>query len=171
MTVAEIFSKLADHMIKGLMIHESLANYYEYLNLHGYSHFHEKQYREESKSYRNLNLYYIKHYRMMIPESKPDTKLDIIPSEFYGRSSLTLETRAIRQYVKMGLEKWVKWETDTKTLYQEMYSELIAIKEIASAMFIEGLIADVDEELCKAQSYLMTKQTVDYDILSIVDEQ
>lgn len=36
-SVEEIFSKLASHMIEGLMMHDQLASYFLFLNLNGYA--------------------------------------------------------------------------------------------------------------------------------------
>ena len=35
MTVEEIYAELSAHMIKGIMMHEQLANYYDFLGLEG----------------------------------------------------------------------------------------------------------------------------------------
>ena len=35
MTVEQIYSELAAHKIKGMMMHENLANYYDFLSLRG----------------------------------------------------------------------------------------------------------------------------------------
>ena len=40
MTVDEIFSKLSGHMIKGLMIHDQMSDYYDFLSLRGYKRCH-----------------------------------------------------------------------------------------------------------------------------------
>lgn len=36
MTVDEIFSQIAGHMVEGLMTHAQLADYYNFLGLRGY---------------------------------------------------------------------------------------------------------------------------------------
>ena len=59
MIIDDIFSKIAAHMIKGLMVHEQLSNYYDFLGLRSYSNDHEEHYILESKSFRNLNRYYM----------------------------------------------------------------------------------------------------------------
>ena len=51
MTVEQIFSEIINHMVKGLMVHEHLANYYDFLGLQGYRQCHEYHYKEESCSY------------------------------------------------------------------------------------------------------------------------
>ena len=59
MTVEEIYADVAAHMIEGLMIHEQLANYYDFLGLGGYKRCHEYHYIEESVKYRGLYRYFI----------------------------------------------------------------------------------------------------------------
>ena len=54
MTVEEIFSKVSAHMIKGMMIHDQLASYYDFLNLHGFKRCHDYHYNKEAKAYRAL---------------------------------------------------------------------------------------------------------------------
>ena len=44
MTIKEIYAQIAEHMIKGMMIHEQLANYYDFLGLKGYKRCHEYHY-------------------------------------------------------------------------------------------------------------------------------
>ena len=48
MTVEEIFSKISQRMIGGLMFHEQMSNYYDFLNLRGYKKCHEYHYLEET---------------------------------------------------------------------------------------------------------------------------
>ena len=44
MTIDEIFAELGAHMIKGLMIHNQMMVYYDFLYLPGYSKCHEYHY-------------------------------------------------------------------------------------------------------------------------------
>jgi hypothetical protein len=48
MAAEKIFIELNQHMLKGLMFHEELANYFSFLALEGYSYCHEYHYKEES---------------------------------------------------------------------------------------------------------------------------
>ena len=170
MTVEEIFKNLSTHMIKGVMIHEQMANYYDFLNLHGYKRCHEYHMMKEMCSHRSLCRYYINHYNKLIPEDEFDTPA-FIPESWYSHVRQDVDTATIKTSVKTGLVKWVEWERDTKALYQQMYSELIALNEIASAMKVKEFICDVDCELKKAERYLLSKEAVGYDIVMIVSEQ
>ena len=55
MTTGEIFSKIAAHMIEGLMFHQQMANYYEFLGLEGYAQCHGYRYMEESCNFQMIN--------------------------------------------------------------------------------------------------------------------
>jgi hypothetical protein len=73
--------------------------------------------------------------------------------------------------VKEGLEKWVAWERSTKSLYERMYTELTGKGEVAARKIVEDLICDVSEELEKAEQYHLNKKAIDFDIVSIIEEQ
>ena len=170
MTIEEIYNKLASHMIQGMMIHEQLANYYDFLGLKGYKRCHEYHYMNESCMYRKLCRYYINHHNKLIEESEFDNP-NIIPKSWYNYTRQDVDTNTKRNAVKQGLEKWVEWEKETKKLYENMYMELQNIGEIASAEFISCFVRDVDRELKKAERYHLNKQATDYDISNIIMEQ
>ena len=77
-TVEDIFSDLAAHMIKGLMVHDQMASYYDFLNLSTYATRHELHYEQENKSYFCLKHYYLKHHKKLIKEQKIENP-EIIP--------------------------------------------------------------------------------------------
>lgn len=170
MTVEEIYSATSEHMLKGMMLHEQLADYYLFLGLCGYKRFHERQYKLESEGYRKLHRYFIEHHHKLIrrPAVSPD---DIIPQSWYSHDRFDVDTSTVRKGVKEGLERWVAWERETKMVFEQMYDELVHIGEIASAMFFREYICDVDEELKTAENYWQEKKINDYSIESIMHDQ
>lgn len=170
MELEEIYAEISAHMIKGIMIHEQFANYYDFLGLDGYKKCHEYHYLEESCAHRELNRYFINHYNKLIPE-RPIENPNIIPNNWFSHTRQDVDPSTKMNAIKNGLEKWVEWERDTKKLYEEMYKELIDINEIASAMKIQEFICDVDEELEKAEQYHLNKKAINYDLSEIVAEQ
>ena len=170
MTVEEIYSKIANHMIKGMMTHEQLANYYDFLGLEGYKRCHEYHYIKETCEYRSLCRYFINHHNKLIPYSDVENP-NIIPSAWYSHIRDDVDTTTKRNAVKSGLTVWVNWEKETKKLYEDMYNELIKIGEVASAFKVKELICNVDCELKKAERYHLNKKATDYDILLIIEEQ
>lgn len=170
MTLIEIYTKLTSHVLKGMMIHEEMANYYDFLGLEGYKRCHEYHFIKEMMSYRSLCRYFINHHNMLIPESLVEVP-EIIPESWYMHTRQDVDTATRKNAVKIGLTKWVEWERDTKKFYQEMHIELVALGEVASAMFIENLIDDVDRELKDAERYWINKEAMGYDMTAIVGEQ
>lgn len=170
MTVDEVYSEIAAHMIKGMMIHEQLANYYDFLGLEGYKRCHEYHYLNETCAYRGLCRYFINHHNKLIPYKEIDNP-NVIPSNWYNHVRNDVDTGTKKNAVKAGLTKWIEWERETKTLYENMYGELTDINEVASAFKIKELICDVDNELKKAERYLLNKEAVGYDITVIIGEQ
>ena len=59
MELKEIYSNIVSHMIKGMMIHAQLADYYDFLGLQGYKRCHEYHYMKESCAYRGVSRYFI----------------------------------------------------------------------------------------------------------------
>lgn len=171
MSAEKIFTELKEHMLRGLMIHEELANYFSFLCLDGYSSCHEYHYEEESCSYRKLNKYYISHYNKLIPKRAGVETPQIIPANWYAYNRKEVDTNVKRNAVKEALQMWVSWETETKELYEKKYIELCDIKDIAGALFIKDLIKDVTDELKKAEEQMIKLTTSGYDIIYILDEQ
>lgn len=170
MTLNEIFSEISAHMIKGLMVHEQFADYYDFLGLSGYKRCHEYHFFEESRAFRKLSRYYINHHNKLIPyKAVEDPK--IIPASWYEHVRDDVDVGTIKSAVKTGLLKWVSWERETKTLYERMYKELLDIGEVASAAKISEFIRDVDSELKEAERYYLNKEAIGYDMISIIEEQ
>ena len=67
MTIEEIYGRISKHMILGMMIHDQLANYYDFLGLKGYKRCHEYHFLSETCAYRGLNRYFINHHNKLIP--------------------------------------------------------------------------------------------------------
>lgn len=170
MEIREIYSKIAEHMINGMMFHEQMANYYDFLGLQGYKRCHEYHYLAETCAYRGVCRYFINHHDMLIPEPRFDNE-NVIPDSWYNHVRGDVDASTKKNAVKTGLTKWVEWERETKHLYEEMYKEAMEIGEVASACKIKELIHDVDCELKKAERYWLNKEAINYDIGAIIAEQ
>lgn len=170
MELKEIYSKLSEHMIQGMMFHDQMSNYYDFLGLQGYKRCHEYHFLAETLNYRSLCRYFINHHNMLIPETRFDNT-SVIPEGWYSHVRGDVDVATKKNAVKTGLTKWVEWERETKRLYQQMYQELMNIGEVASACKIKCFIADVDCELKKAERYWLNKEAIEYNMESIISEQ
>ena len=170
MTIEEIFSKLAAHMIKGLMIHDQVGNAYGFLKLCGYQKCHEYHYYHESNNYKSLQNYYLSNYHKLIPEESIENP-NIIPANWYKYSSTDVDPNTKRNAVKEMMKKWVDWEQSTKKDLELYYKELYDMGEVCAALMIADLLKDVDGELKCAQDKYINLETIGYDINTIVKEQ
>lgn len=170
MTLEQIYSELAAHKIKGMMMHENLANYYDFLGLKGYKRCHEYHFLEETCSFRRLNRYYINHHNKLIPDKDIEPLL-VIPDSWYRVSRLDVDNATKKTAIKNGLTIWHNWEKETKKLYESMYKELMSIDEVASALYVKKCICDVDEELKQVERYMLNKMAIDFDLSVIIPEQ
>ena len=170
MTIDEIFSQIAQHMIKGIMTHEQLANYYDFLGLKGYKRMHEYHYIDETCTYHGLCRYFINHQNKLIPYASVDNP-NIIPENWYKYTRQDVDMNTKKNAIKNGFVLWVSWERETKTLYEKMYKELLEIGEVAAAIKIEELVCDADKELKKAERETLELRAIDYDMPVIISEQ
>lgn len=170
MTVEEIFSQLAAHMVEGLMIHSQMADYFGFLGLKGYQECHKYHYFEENANYRAINKYYINHYNKIIPETRIENP-SIIPESWYKYTRQDVNSTTRKNAIQNGFDKWVSWEHETKTFYEHMYQELLSIGEVCAAHQIGKCIDDVDNELAYAKQKSLELESIDYDINVIMEEQ
>ena len=170
MTVEEIFTELANHMIKGIMLHEQLSEYYDFLGLEGYRKCHEYRFFDECVGYKKFVKYYTEHNNKLIEGIKADSS-DIIPSSWYKYHRQDVDANTKRNAVKNGLKTWVEWETETKKLYESEYKELMELDKVADAKMVGKLVEDVDHELKRAEQYWLNKTAIDFDLVEVVQEQ
>lgn len=170
MTVEELFNKLLVHMREGVQFHTEMALAYDYLNIEGLYACHIYRAYDEKQSFERLYHYYITHYfKLLQLENISQSKL--IPETWYKYTTQAVDSGTKRNAIKELMEKWVKWEQETKKLYQEMRQELIQLGETASALYIDQYIIDVDNELQDAQNKLMRLETINYDLIEITNWQ
>lgn len=171
MAIENVFTELSKHMLKGLMFHEELANYFAFLGLEGYSCCHEYHYEEESCSYRKLNKYYITHYNRLIQKQSELDAPSLIPLNWYAYERKNVDVNIRRNAVKDAFQAWIDWESNTKKFYEEKYEELCVLKDVAAALYVVKLIKDVDEELKGAESTMLKLQSVSFDMTYIIEQQ
>lgn len=166
----EVFEKLSAHFIKGMMFHDQMANYYDFLNLRGYKRCHEYQFYRDSIAYRKINRYYINHHSKLIPESEIDDPA-LIPDSWvrYKREEVDASTK--RTAVETGIRKYVEWEKETKEALESSIKTLTDDGYIADACFLKEFLADVDKELKCVMRWMISLKDANYDISYIMGQQ
>ena len=157
-------------MIKGMMIHDQLKNYYNFLNLKGYNKCHEYHFMQESKGYIIFNNYIMNHYNKLIPNSKIQNPY-VIPESWFKYQRKDVDPSTKKKAIKEGIDIWIKWQTQTKELYEHVYRELIDNGDIAFAIELSQFIKDVDNQLAQANQEFLNLKSLDYDLQYILDCQ
>lgn len=170
MSYIEIFSELSSHFIKGMMVHDQMANYYDFLSLRGYKRYHEYQFKCDSCNYRKLNRFYINHYGRLIAD-KPVSDPNLIPDTWYRYSREDVDIQTKKTAIRNGIAEWIRWETATLAKLQQAQLDLYDDGEVASAMFINKFIKAVTKELKCARRLQLDLNAVDYDMPYIIGEQ
>lgn len=170
MTVEEVFSQFAEHMIEGLMTHSQLSDYFGFIGLDGYQECHKYHYFEENCNYKDLCDYYIHHFNKLIKE-KPFKNPNLIPASWYQYNRKDVDANTRKSAIQTAFEKWVDWEKKTKSLYEMLYQELINLNEISAAKKVCQYIEDVDYELAEACQKHLELVSIGYNISDIVLEQ
>jgi len=104
MTLEEVFAELNAHMVKGLMVHNQMVCYYEFLNLPGYAKCHEYHYLHENKNFLKLIHHYSKIHNKLIKENRVDDP-ELIPKSWYQYEKSDVDISTKKNAVKSGLEK------------------------------------------------------------------
>ena len=167
MTCAEVFSKIDAHMKTGMILHDQLANYYDFLGLMGFKRLHEYHFLREAASMRGLNRYVINHHNMLIDVGEMHIE-SAIPQAWHKSTRRDVGISTKRSAVKSGMEMWAEWERKTKKLYEECYCALCDAGEIAAACKVRQLVADVDMELKEADRLALKMQAIDYDMPTMI---
>lgn len=164
---SEIFQRISERLIVGMMLHEQFADYYDFLNLRGFKRLHEYRFFCESATMRGVHRYHINHFNMLIPGGHPSNPAAIPDSWIsYTRQQVTADTK--RRAVRDGMTKWATWERETKKLYERCYSELCALGEIAAADKIKELVCAVDQELKCAERLCIDLDSSGHDLSYIL---
>ena len=150
MEVSEIFARMKAHALEGMVFHDEMVRYFSFLNLKSYAELHKEHYEEETKGYQKLCDYYINHYNELIPE-QPMNRPDVIPESWYRYRRQDVDTGTRNNAIRVAHGKWVDWERETKSLYEEMCHELMEKGEVAASMFVSCYVTNVDEELAEAE--------------------
>ena len=166
----EIFSKLSAHFIKGMMVHDQMSRYYDFLGLKGYKRCHEHQFYEDAKIFRRINRYYINHHSKLVPEMRVEDPA-LIPESWYNYSREDVDPQTKRNSVESGINKWVEWERTTK---RELESAIKTLQDngfIEDAMWLRNILKKVSYELKKAERHLIELKGVSFDLIYITEEQ
>lgn len=161
MTCEEIFSKIANAYLNGIMFHVDMVRYFDFLNLHGYKRLHEYRRKCESKCYSKLLGYYTNRYQKLLPESGEYAR-SVIPQDWYSHKRGEVTSADLKNGVKSGFEKWVEWERSVCAVLNEAVKELTKLEDYAAAYKVGSMLCEVKDELKRAERMLLALKSVDF---------
>lgn len=170
MSSEDSFIKISGHMIKGIMFHDQMTTYYDFLGFDGFKKEQEYHFFDEILSYKRLKGYFLSHYNKLI-EDKQLENPEAVPADWYGHKRQDVDASTKRNAVREGFRKWVSWEMDTKKLYEKAVSDMYAEGSIAAAIVFEKLVADVDQELSVAEEEKLKIDSSSYELMPLMEMQ
>lgn len=170
MTCREIFSHVLSRQVYALMFHDQMANYFDFLGLHGFKRMHEYQYLSESIGFRKLQRYYINRYNELIEPHEVDDP-EAIPSEWmkHFRSDVTPQIK--KRSVKEAFEEYREWEKETEECLSKCAKALYDRGMLMDYSYMIGLMEDVCCELKRIERLMLKLSGVEYDMTYIEEIQ
>lgn len=172
MYVIDDLSRMASHMIEGVMIHEQLMNVYLFIGLYGEAVKHKSHYIAESQNYADLCEYCMKVYGVLVNASIKSAAIpSLIPKSWLSSSQFDLDYETRIEILKSADNEWIDWETKTLDLYNEIYSHLITTSCSSSSEFVKKYILEVENEVIEARREKLEHSAVNYDMPFIMERQ
>lgn len=171
MSEISIFSEIVTHQIQGVMLHDDLANMFDFMALSGFKCMQEYQAKCEFSKMRETNHYAINHMNTMLESRSTTRAKDIVPSSWRNATRFDVGENDRKSKVKELFMKWREWEKETKAFYQKKFKELHDMGLIASAEFVEELLEDVDHELNRIEKKILCYSSVGWDSVFILEQQ
>lgn len=169
-TTEDVFAEVNARYIAALMLHDQMADYFDFLGLHGYKRLHEYQYYEESRERRKLNRYYINHHGRLIPDRFTGT-VNMIPDGWLTANRISVGRGTKQKAVEDGFNAYRVWEAETKKFYESYSQKLRELGEVADAVFLESMVKDVSDELKRLERIITDLISAGYDMVYVVESQ
>ena len=169
-SVDDVFAEINARQTAALMMHDQMADYFDFLGLSGYKRLHLYQYFAESKERRDVAHYYINHHGKLIPD-RFEGNVQMIPESWRSANRMSVGKSTKQKAVEDGFSVYLGWEQATKDVYQKYATALREQGYVADAIFVDRLVEDVDNELERLERIITDLITSGYDPVYIVESQ
>ena len=88
-SVDDVFAEINARQIAALMMHDQMADYFDFLGLSGYKRLNLYQYFAESKERRDVAHYYINHHGKLIPD-RFEGNVQMIPESWRSANRMSV---------------------------------------------------------------------------------
>lgn len=169
-SVDDVFAEINARQIAALMMHDQMADYFDFLGLNGYKRLHLYQYFTESKERRDVAHYYINHHGKLI-QDRFEGNVQMIPESWRSANRMSVGRSTKQKAVEDGFSVYLGWEQATKDVYQKYATALREQGYVADAIFVDRLVEDVDNELERLERIITDLITSGYDPVYILESQ
>ena len=169
-SVDDVFAEINARQIAALMMHDQMADYFDFLGLSGYKRLHLYQYFAESKERRDVAHYYINHHGKLIPD-RFEGNVQMIPESWRSANRMSVGKSTKQKAVEDGVSVYLGWEQATTDVYQKYATALREQGYVADAIFVDRLVEDVDNELERLERIITDLITSGYDPVYILESQ
>ena len=163
MNAQDVFSKISDMLLEGVMFHDQMADCFRFLGLDGFACEHEEQAIKEAEARREMVRYFIGNHNQLLKDASLHNP-GVIPDTWRKYARQQIDTATKRRAVRDTYERWFKREKEVKEILETFYKELIEEAEIAAATKIQDIICAVESELCRIVKKQLILQSTDYDV-------
>lgn len=170
MSIEEVFKELSARFVEGMMFHDKMNAYFNFLFMEGYAELHKYHFMEETKGYRDVQDFHFQHFGRFIEEKRIEFKSPI-PENWLRYTRKDVDTAEKKNGVKAGFEKWHKWESDTHALCGRLYREALDNDELETSEYIKKIMEDVSREIIKAEEEILRLSGSGYDMAYVMERQ
>lgn len=166
----ELYAILNSHMLEGVMFHNDMSDYFNFLGLHGFKRIHEYQFYEENLNRRIMCRKVLDIHNTLIPNEKVEIK-EYIPKDWYKYTRMDIDDTIIPKFVREGWKKYKEWEEETKELYCNVARAFYDKNMLIDFNIVMNLLEDVQEELKKIYRMCGKLNDTAYDPVYIMEMQ
>lgn len=170
MSIEAVFSNICGRLNKAVKFHCQMIEYFEFLGLKGFSEIHKYQLFSEKAELVKTKEYYIENYNLILNDNTNDSS-KYIPDNWVGVTRFDLEGGQKALYVKEALETWAEWESESKKFYENRYCDAYDLHEVDACRYIAELIADVSNEVKRADELIIRLKGTSWDCARIDEMQ
>lgn len=166
----EVFNETSKRLVKSLMFYSEMADYFDFLSLHGLKRVMEYYYMKTSCERRGVHRYSLNHLNKLIKESEVQSE-KIIPDSWYSHVRNDVDRPTRKEYLVLAMQKWISNESEMKQFLEKQFKTLTDNSKIAEADKINEIILCVDNRLKLANRKMLEYKAVDYDSYYIIYDQ
>lgn len=162
-TCIELLQIVIKRKLLGVMIHDDMQNYFDFLDTHGFKREQEIRTFDEMAEFKGLCRYLINNHDKM--PDKDVESIDIAPldiKKYTSRMSVPVDMK--KQMLKKLFETWLEWEKETSELFEEITTLLAKTNHNVDAVKVRELLKGSRNEIKYVERRLIEYNNVEWDL-------